>query len=147
MKLTKHSERNLNVITNFLNHIGLEEKYKEVALEYILEDHVDGEKSERAILERAYNSQLIIEESYQSNDIDELYPFNYYVDLNGLIYAINLHNEKVEVYRLTKSFDEIVKEHRDEILSYMLSKYTKDDEVCLADIIMHGKYVEKIYPI
>lgn len=148
MKLTKHSERNLNVITNFLIHIGLEEKYQDVAFQYILEDHVDGEGSEQALLERAYDSELIIEESYETNDLDELNPINYYADEDGLIYSVSLNDEKVEVYRLTKPQEVIEVEHRDEILTYNLSrKYTEYDEVYLRDIISHGKYIEKIYPI
>ncbi len=40
--------------------------------------------------------------------------------------------------------DEIASEHRDEILSYCLGSYTKEDEVSLGDIFMHGKYVKKL---
>jgi len=50
---TKFSERNLRVIQNFLLYAGLEEEYSETAIDYISEDHVDGEDSEEAHLERA----------------------------------------------------------------------------------------------
>ncbi len=145
MSLTKYSERNLNVILNFLLYAGLEKEYTQVAHDYIEEDHVDGEESKQAILERAYDSELIIEESYEADDVNETRPINYYADSeNQLIYGASLNDEEVSIYRLTKPQEVIEIEHRDEILSYVLSKYTKEDKVYLRDIISHGKYVEKV---
>jgi len=51
-ELTDFSKRNLNVILNFLLYAGLEDQYTQTAYNYIAEDHVDGEDSEQAQLER-----------------------------------------------------------------------------------------------
>lgn len=61
MALSKHSQRNLNVIENFILHYTHGEQhplYNEMmqsAMDYIEEDHVDGEGSEETTLERAKN--------------------------------------------------------------------------------------------
>lgn len=145
MSLTKYSERNLNVILNFLLYAGLEEQYTQAAHTYIAEDHVDGEGSKQAILERAYDSELIIEEAFEADDVHETRPINYYADSeNELIYSVSLNDEEVSIYRLTKPQEVIEVEHRYEILSSVLARYTEDDEVYLRDIISHGKYVEKV---
>lgn len=161
MALTKHSERNLNVIENFILHLthcseGDEEGNEEqtysanemyqMAKSYIDEDHVDGEGSEEAILEIALGSELIIEECYGKDDENEERPLNVYAnDVNGLIYEVDvLDNEVIGIYRLTKPQEVIEVEHRYEILSSVLAKYTKDDEVYLRDIFSHGTYIEKI---
>lgn len=57
MEFTKHSQRNLSVIENFILHYahGKEPQSSEMnksAREYISEDHVDGEDSEEAQNER-----------------------------------------------------------------------------------------------
>lgn len=58
MTLSKHSQRNLNVIENFILHYTHGEEhplYNEMmqsAMEYVEEDHVDGEGSEEAMLEQ-----------------------------------------------------------------------------------------------
>ena len=72
VKLTKHSQRNLDVIENFILHIThcsnesdeefttpqsyTPEELYNLAYEYILEDHVDGEESEEADNERYQES-------------------------------------------------------------------------------------------
>jgi hypothetical protein len=50
MSLTKYSENNLRVIKNFLLYVGLEEEYSQAAVDYVTEDHADGEDSPIAIL-------------------------------------------------------------------------------------------------
>jgi hypothetical protein len=55
-----------------------------------------------------------------------------------------MDNGREFVYELTEDQDEIATKHRDEILSYCLSVVTPDDEVILADIFMHGKYVRQL---
>lgn len=52
MKLSKHSENNLRVIQNFLLYANLEDEYSQTAIDYILEDHVDGEDSQEALIKK-----------------------------------------------------------------------------------------------
>ena len=54
--LTKFSQRNLAVIQNFLLYANMEEELGQTAIDYISEDHVDGEDSPQAILERAFGN-------------------------------------------------------------------------------------------
>jgi len=145
---TNFSKRNLQVIQNFLLYAGLEE-HEQTAINYIAEDHADGEDSEEAILEIALGSEMIIEECYGEDDPNEERPLNVYAnDVNGLIYEVDLlANEVIGIYRLTKPQEVIEVEHRYEILSSVLAKYSKEDEVYLRDIFSHGTYIEKIYPI
>lgn len=149
MALTKYSERNLNVILNFLLYAGIENEYTQTAHDYIKEDHVNGEGSQEAIVEIALGCELIIEECYGKNDENEERPLNIYSnDVNGLIYEVDvLDNEVIGIYRLTKPQEVIEVEHRYEILSSVLANYTKDDEVYLRDIFIHGTYIEKTYSI
>jgi hypothetical protein len=74
--------------------------------------------------------------------------FDIFYDINTKrIHAFendDMDNGREFVYKLTEDQDEIATKHRDEILSYCLSVVTPDDEVSLADIFMHGKYVIKI---
>jgi hypothetical protein len=145
LPLTKFSERNLNVIKNFLLYAGLEDDYMETANNYIAEDHVDGEDSPQAIRELALSSELIREDVDISNSLADGY--NIYANhITGLIYAVNMDDENATlyVYKLIKPQEVIEVEHRDEILDYCLSVKTKEDEVCLGDIFVHGKYVELI---
>ena len=48
------------------------------------------------------------------------------------------------VYKLKGEQDDIAKEHRYEILKYCLGRVTPEDEVCLGDIFLHAKFIEKI---
>lgn len=83
MSLTKHSQRNLSVIENFILYLTHcsddkepnftlpqtytpEELYR-VAYDYIMEDHVDGEKSEEALAEK--EEQLKINEVLEAVDL------------------------------------------------------------------------------
>lgn len=140
-KFTEFSKRNLRVIENFLLYAGLEEEYGQTAIDYISEDHVDGEDSDEAAREVGSAGELI-REGVQIEDTDV--EFNiYYSDVTKLIYAIaNDPNEFVRIFRLTKPQEVIEVEHRDEILDYCLAKKTPEDEVCLGDIFVHGKYIE-----
>jgi hypothetical protein len=148
MKLTKFSQRNLQVIENFLLYAGLEEQYSQAAIDYISEDHVDGEGAPEAIREFAEQSELIREDV---DGLTEDYDGTYHIYANHeteLIYAVPTDEEEdILIYKLIKPQDVIEVEHRDEILDYCLSKKTPDDEVCLGDIFVHGKYVELVYPI
>lgn len=63
MALTKFSQRNLYVIENFIDNYTSDEEereqMKQVAWDYVSEDHVDGEGSEEASLERAEAGKLV----------------------------------------------------------------------------------------
>lgn len=140
---TKFSQRNLEVIQNFLVYSGLEEQYSQTALNYIAEDHVDGEGSDSAHREIALGSELI--RDYV--DIDGANgKFAVFANhITGLIYAVsNDETEYVRLFKLTKPQEVIEVEHRDEILDYCLAKKTPEDEVCIGDIFVHGKYVEQL---
>jgi hypothetical protein len=56
-QLSKHSEHNLRVIQNFLLYANMEDELGEAAIDYILEDHVDGEDSEEAREEKNNNQK------------------------------------------------------------------------------------------
>jgi hypothetical protein len=143
-EFTKFSENNLRVIQNFLLYIQKEAEFGESAIQYISEDHVDGENSQEALLERAEASELIREDVYLNDDVNEENPHNVYVSENLIIYCVNKETKHVTLYGLVANQDEIANEHRDEILSYCLGSYTKEDEVSLGDIFVHGKYVAKL---
>lgn len=169
-ELTQHSQRNLDVIENFILHITHcsnetdeefmtpqtytpEELYK-LAYEYILEDHVDGEDSEEAYEEKvqARNKmfkkfELIGEEIFLSDDESEENPIDLYCDseVNPTLFAVPRNPYKsVRRFILTKPQSIIEVHHRWEILEYVLGKPTDADEVSLKDIFMHGKYVTEI---
>jgi hypothetical protein len=138
---TKFSENNLRVIQNFLLYIQKEDEFGQAAIDYISEDHVDGEDSPQALLERA---ELIREDVYMVDDVNEIQPCNIYADKDGIIYSVRKSDNDVVLFQLIGEQDKIASEHRDEILSYCLGSYTKDDEVSLGDIFVHGKYVKKL---
>lgn len=145
---TKFSEKNLRVIQNFLLYIQKEAEFGQAAIDYIAEDHVDGEDSPQALLERAEASELIREDVFLSGDNEEKFPCNVYADKdfdkNGIIYCVRKSDNHVVLYQLIGDQDTIASEHRDEILLSCLGSYTKEDEVSLGDIFMHGKYVKKL---
>jgi hypothetical protein len=74
--------------------------------------------------------------------------FDIFFDINtNLFHAFendDMDNGREFVYELTEDQDEIATKHRDEILSYCLSVVTPEDEVSLADIFIHGKYVRQL---
>lgn len=142
---TKFSENNLKVIQNFLLYIQKEAEFGQDAINYIAEDHVDGEDSPQALLERAEASELIREDVFFWGDDDEIIPCNIYADEDLIIYSVDKTNNHVTVYGLVGNQDDIASEHRDEILSYCLGRYTQDDEVSLGDIFVHGKYITKLF--
>lgn len=48
------------------------------------------------------------------------------------------------VYELTNTEENIIKNHRSEILDYCLGFFTDNDTVGLGDIFIHGKYIKRI---
>ena len=141
--LTKFSQRNLALIQNFLLYANMEEELGQTAIDYISEDHVDGEDSPQAILERALAAELIGEDIYLQGDLNETSPCKIFADKDKIIYAVDA-NDNVTLYGLMGDQDDIASKHRDEILNYCLSVYTPTDEVSLMDIFMHGEYVKKL---
>jgi hypothetical protein len=140
-KLTKFSEKNLRVIQNFLLYIQKEEEYGQSAIDYIAEDHVDGEDSPQALYERAMGSELILEDVFLQEDSDEENPCTIYAD-DEFIYCVANNSGDVSLYKLTDDQDKIAKEHRNEILEYCIGEPIGD--VSLGDIFLHGKYVKKL---
>lgn len=140
---TKFSKRNLQVIQNFLLYAGLEDEYSQTAIDYIAEDHVDGEDSDSAHREIALGSELIREDVEVEGAKGKFSIFANHI--TELIYGVSDdESEYVRLYKLTKPQEVIEVEHRDEILDYCLAKKTPDDEVCIGDIFVHGKYVEQL---
>lgn len=146
LNLTKFSERNLQVIQNFLLYAGLEDEYNQTAIDYIQNDHVDGEDSPQALIEKAKTFELILDDIFQHDDELETFPCDVYYDSDSkLFYLIsNCFEDVIEIYKMTKEQEVIEKEHRAEILAYRLARFTDEDEVSVGDIFMHGKYVEKV---
>jgi hypothetical protein len=141
--LTKFSQRNLEIIQNFLLYANMEEELGQTAIDYISEDHVDGEDSPQALLERALAAELIGEDIYLEEDLDEETPCKIFVDEDKIIYAVDA-SDNVTLYELRGEQDEIASKHRAEILDYCLRAFDSADEVSLMDIFMHGKYVKKL---
>lgn len=158
VKLTQHSQRNLNVIENFIDYFSSNEdereRMKQVAYDYVLEDHVDGEDSEEAAEEKSQERikefkkyELLGEEIFLSGDDNEENPIDLYCDSNEspTLFAVPRNPYKpVRKFRLTKPQSIIEVHHRWEILNYCLGTPTAEDEVSLKDIFMHAKYVEEI---
>jgi hypothetical protein len=47
-------------------------------------------------------------------------------------------------YKLSKEVEDLTSEEQREILEYRLGRVTADDEVTVADVFMHGKFIEII---
>ena len=140
-EFTKFSKNNLRVIQNFLLYIQKEAEFGQDAIDYIAEDHVDGEGSPQALYERAMASELILEDVFLSNDLEEQNPCTIYAD-KKFIYCVANKTALVSLYKLTDEQDKIAKEHRTEILEYCIGEPVGD--VSLGDIFLHGKYVKKL---
>ncbi len=145
-KLTKFSENNLRVIQNFLLYAGLEDQYTQSAIDYVSEDHVDGEGSPQALIEKALECELVLEEIFAPDDINEEFPCNVYYDSETkLFYVVSYTLENhITLFKLDGDQEEISTNHRLEILRYRLSVVTKDDEVSIGDIFMHGKFINEL---
>lgn len=60
-KFTKFTQAKLSTIQNFLLHIGSDEdeQLQQQAIDYVSEDHVDGEGSDSALLEMAMTKLIL----------------------------------------------------------------------------------------
>jgi hypothetical protein len=47
-------------------------------------------------------------------------------------------------YKLSDTIENIIKNYRHEILTYVLGRYTKHDKVGIGDIFMYGKFLISI---
>ena len=47
-------------------------------------------------------------------------------------------------YKLKDDIENITKQHRNEILEYRLGRVTKDDVLTIADIFMHGNFIDRL---
>jgi hypothetical protein len=111
MALSKHSERNLSVIENFILHYTHGEQhplYNEMmqsASEYIEEDHVDGEGSEETTLERA--------RIYLVGDDTEILSMIEFIrsheDQSDLLEMVNDYISVVEAFEFSLSCEEFLK--------------------------------------
>lgn len=168
--LTNFSKERLAIIENFilfLTHCSDEnepdftkpqtytpEELYRVAYDYVLEDHVDGENSEEAYNEKVKSRNerfkkfnLIGDEIFMSGDDNEENPIDLYCDseANPTFFAVPRNPYKpVRRFILTKPLSIIERDHRWEILEYVLGKPTDADEVSLKDIFMHGEYIVEI---
>ena len=68
----------------------------------------------------------------------------WYNDQIGSFVAIENGGDRKFRYKLDGDFEEIAREHRQEILEYRLGRVTADDEVTIGDVFMHGKFIEII---
>jgi hypothetical protein len=103
MALTKHSQRNLNVILNFLLYANLEDEYTQTAHDYIAEDHVDGEGSEEAISEVGRYILLTGNITFHHFEADELALFKTDKENKALIHDLGeilFFKDKEEAYKI-----------------------------------------------
>lgn len=68
----------------------------------------------------------------------------WYNDTTGTFIAQEVDGVRTFKYKIDGDFEEIAKEHRQEILEYRLCTVTADDEVTVGDVFMHGKFIEII---
>jgi hypothetical protein len=66
--------------------------------------------------------------------------FDVFFDFDNQIFTAKSATEEIK-FRLTKPENEIAQLHRDEILTYSIASYSKEDSVGLGDIFLHGKYI------
>jgi hypothetical protein len=66
----------------------------------------------------------------------------WYNDTTGTFIAQEVDGVRTFRYKLDGDFEEIVKEHGQEILEYRLGTVTADDVVTVGDVFMHGKFIE-----
>jgi hypothetical protein len=79
---------------------------------------------------------------FPENDFDVFYDFN---TKRFHAFENNVPRDKVRevVYELIDTEENIITNHREEILNYCLCTVTKDDTVGLGDIFMHGGYLKR----
>ncbi len=73
--------------------------------------------------------------------------FDVFYDINTkLMHAFenDVDEPREFVYKLKGEQDDIAREHRQEILEYCLAVVLPTESVCLGDIFVHGKYIERI---
>lgn len=69
----------------------------------------------------------------------------YYDKKNKQFIALaNIFTLKDTYYKFKKPFEQIKKDHREEILNSTLCTYDQNEEVALRDVFLHGGYIEKI---
>ena len=88
--------------------------------------------------------ELILEEIFMNDDINEEYPCNVYITKDFTFIVQCPIRNIVRLFELTMSQGLINMYHREEILQYRLSKVTEEDELYLGDIFMHGKYIKPL---
>jgi hypothetical protein len=87
-------------------------------------------------------------ELFHENDSSDLYDI-YYLSTNRGYCAVSHTSDLIYVYGLSEPLKNVIKEHRDEILSYRLANLYNADTKCTAgDVFMwDGGYVEKLLTV
>jgi len=88
--------------------------------------------------------ELILTDIELNDNLTNENTFDVWYKDNIFVAIENVKGGRTFRYQLTNTLDYISNNHRDEILSYRLGRYTKDDEVSIGDVFMFGKF---IYPI
>ena len=91
--------------------------------------------------------ELFLEQVELADNTTNDNTFDVFYDINTkLLHAFenDVEEPREFVYKLKGEQDDIAKEHRYEILKYCLGRVTPEDEVCLGDIFLHAKFIEKI---
>lgn len=70
--------------------------------------------------------------------------FDIWYQDNVFVAIENIKGGRTFRYELTDTIDNIISNHRDEILTYRLGRYSKRDEVSIGDIFMYGKFVKEL---
>jgi len=90
---------------------------------------------------------LILEQVELADNKTNDNTFDVFYDINTkLLHAFenDVDEPREFIYRLTDTEENIAKNHRQEILEYCLAVVLPTESVCLGDIFMHGKFIEKI---
>jgi hypothetical protein len=91
------------------------------------------------------DSQIELSHEVDSSDLYDIY----YLSTKRGYCAVSHTSKWVYVYGLSEPLKNVIKEHRDEILSYRLANLYNDDTKCTAgDVFMwDGGYIEKLLTI
>jgi len=90
---------------------------------------------------------LILEQIELADNTDNDNTFDIFLDINtNIIHAFenDVKQAREFKYRLTDTEENIAEKHRQEILEYCLAVVLPTDSVGLGDIIVHGKFLERI---
>ena len=87
---------------------------------------------------------LISDEAFLSDDTNEENPVEVYFYEDNVFWCKYRGVNKVRAFVLTDTLNNIAKSHKDEILKSTLCTFTKEDEVTLRDVFLHGGYIKEV---